>query len=89
MELRESERLRKKPSLEKRSELDKAGTIPMSWRRGERWSPVTRVSVFIACRSLRIRPGVSEAIVVLCCELSVCVWEREMLLYRAVCVCVF
>lgn len=63
----------------------------MSWRRGERWSPVTRVSVFIAWRSLRIRPGVSEAIVVLCCELSWVVCVREML-YRGVSVllcCVF
>lgn len=64
MELRESERFKKKPWLDQRSEPASAGTIPISWRSGERWSPVTRVLVFMACSILRRMPGVREAIVV-------------------------
>lgn len=34
----------------------------MTWRRGERWSPVTRVVVFIVWRSFNKIPGVRDAI---------------------------
>ena len=39
-----------------------AGTIPMTWRIGDRWSPVTRVVEFIVWRSFRRIPGVRVAI---------------------------
>ncbi|KAL6124877.1 hypothetical protein ACLB2K_077385 [Fragaria x ananassa] len=59
----EEKRRKRKRRKRKRRELLEAvrpGTMPMTWRRVERWSPVTLVAEFMDWRRRRRIPGVGD-----------------------------
>lgn len=65
MELRESESWTRKPWCgHSESAAERAGRMPITWKRGLRWSPVTLVVEFMDWRSLRRMPGVRVAMAV-------------------------